>query len=236
MDRKTRDILLGAMPKNGYRFMEPTGSELRDWRRTIAHMTQAEVARHLGMTRGGYANYESGVKIPEHKLLALKQLGFRSDAHALTTAPTALEIPVPYIGAIAPNLTVYWSNPCEADDFHFVPMEMGEPHGRFCCRIADDSMYDFLWPDDVCVFQESNIPKIGTIVMHQSPNGQLSVKLLAHDGSSFKLQTINSIYGVADAGGTVVGHLVGLIRSVGSTKITVFDPNGIRPSLRPPKT
>ena len=44
--------------------MQTLGKELRLWRRTIANMTQNEVALRLGMTRGGYANYEAGVKIP----------------------------------------------------------------------------------------------------------------------------------------------------------------------------
>jgi SOS-response transcriptional repressor LexA len=146
-------------------------------------------------------------------------------------------VPIPFIGAVAASSPVDWTNPLESDDLEFVPNEMAELRkdgngkfiGRFACKVVGDSMIPLLYPDDLLVFESSNVPKIGVVVLHRSDDKTITVKTLKHNGTEFLLQALNPAYESVPARGLVIGHLVGVVRQQGSRRTTEYDPSGIRP-------
>lgn len=209
-------------------FLDSKG-QLRDWRKRT-RFTQAEIAAKLGMTRGGYANYEAGTApVPERRLVALREMGFQSEVGPYTVPAPMLEIPIPYIGGVAASSKAEWSDPFESETFEYVPNEMGG-RARFCARVAGDSMFDLLWPDDVAIFEATDNPKIGTVVVYRSGESKVTIKILRHDGQRFTLQPMNSNYETCtvEFDGKVLGYLVGIVRIDGSRRTTTYDPHGIR--------
>lgn len=202
---------------------------LRAWRKSKRY-TQEEIAAMLGMTRGGYANYEAGTApVPNDKLAKLRLMGFQSGVSSPAIPMETLRAPVPYIGHISASAQVDWTDPNDTDTMEFVPSEMAESRGRFACRVEGDSMYDLLWPDDLCVFQQDPAMKIGAIVLHRCPQGMVTIKQLKHNGANFLLHPLNPTYDDCMALGTVIGYLVGIVREQGTRRVTVYDSHGIRP-------
>jgi SOS-response transcriptional repressor LexA len=178
---------------------------LRVWRKSKRH-TQEEIAEALGMTRGGYANYEAGTApVPNDKLAKLRRMGFQSGVSSPSIPMETLRAPVPYIGLVAASSMANWTDPNDTDTMEFVPSEMAEARGRFACRIEGDSMFDLLWPDDLCVSQQDPAMKIGAIILHRSSEGMVTIKQLKHNGTSFILHPLNPSYEDCLASGVVVG-------------------------------
>lgn len=203
--------------------------ELRAFRKS-RRMTQAELAAELGVGRPAYANWEYGSSMPPERIISkLRAMGFGHEVGAPSIPASQLLIPIAYIGAVSASQKADWTDPFEADEFEFVPPEMGDAKGRFCCRVASDSCYDLLWPDDVAVFQRTDIPKIGAIVLFRSFDNRITIKQLKHDGEAYYLHPINPRYDVERAEGSMVGYLVGIVREQGSRRVTVYDAHGIRP-------
>jgi SOS-response transcriptional repressor LexA len=146
-------------------------------------------------------------------------------------------VPLPFIGSVAASSPVDWTNPLEAEDYEFVPNEMAELRkdgngkfiGRFACKVVGDSMIPLLYPDDLLVFESSNVPKIGVVILHRSNDMTITVKVLKHNGTDFMLHALNPAYEPVAAQGLVIGHLVGVVRQQGSRRTTEYDPSGIRP-------
>lgn len=213
-------------------FMSNWGLEsaLREWRKSRRY-TQEEIAAMLGMTRGGYANYEAGTApIPSEKLRRLRQIGFQSSVSEPIIPYEQIRAPIPYVGLMSASSKVNWTDPHETETYEYVPSEMAEQRGRFACRIEGDSMFDLLWPDDLCVFQQDASLKIGAVVLHRDGDGRATIKQLKHNGASFILHPLNPSYEDCIATGAVVGYLVGIVREQGTRRVTVYDSHGIRPS------
>ena len=201
---------------------------LRDIRLQLG-MSQPEFARRLGVPGPRYRNWEYGAaNAPDSVIKAARRL-LGGQVSAPSIPASQLYIPIPYIGGVAASSMVDWTDPFEADTFEFVPPEMGDERGRFSCRVLGDSMYDLLLPGDLCVFQASPIPKIGTVIMYRSPDNLVTIKELKHDGKAFILHPLNPAYEDVPATGISLGYLVGIVREIGSRKVTVYDSTGIRP-------
>ncbi len=203
--------------------------DLKRWRKSL-RWTQSEVSAKLNLTRGGYANYEAGTApIPNDRLNELRRMGFQVSEVGPPSIPAAeLRVPIPYIGAIAASDPVDWTDPYQSEVFEYVPTEMAD-RGRFSGRIVGDSMFDLLWPDDLCVFQRTDVPKIGIVCLFVSEDGLATVKTCHHDGERFLLRAVNRAYPDVPATGRFVGYLVGIVREQGSRRVTVYDSSGIRP-------
>jgi SOS-response transcriptional repressor LexA len=201
---------------------------LKSLRETLG-MSMTIFAERLGVPRSRYKNWEYGVvdKIPESVLERARDM--RAAVSEPRIPASQLLIPVPYIGQVAASSPCDWTNPLDCLDFEFVPPEMGDARGRFACRVIGDSMYDLLIPDDICVFQATEIPKLGVVVLHRSPDNLITVKELKHDGERYILHSLNSAYPDQPANGVMVGFLVGIVRERGSRKTTEYDASGIRP-------
>ena len=185
------------------------------------------------MTRGGYANYEAGTApIPEDRLLVLRRMGFQvtnieDPAHL---RPESV-VPIPYIGLLAASDPVKWGDPYLSDSFEYVPCEFADKPGRYCGRIDGDSMFDFLHPGDVVVFDPINVPRLTYVQLFVSDDSLACVKVTQHNGTDFVLRSINPKYpDVVRQAGEYKGVLVGILRKIGSLTITMYDPTGLRPS------
>jgi len=213
--------------------MDYSHKALREWRKG-RRLTQKEVADKLGITRGGYANYEADppAPIPNDKLTILKAMGFGSDPKEVDA--TAVELRyidqerIPYIGPISAGAVAEWCEPAEVDDTKPVPRDMAGPN-RFLAKIVGDSMFDVLYPDDLVVLHREDIPRIGVITLYRHEDLSLTVKQLKHDGKNYILHPCNPAYQDEIAIGKNVAYLVGIIRTVGSRRITIYDETGIRP-------
>ncbi|MFM9872735.1 MAG: LexA family protein [Fimbriimonadaceae bacterium] len=206
-------------------------NRLKTWRNSQS-LTQQELADKLGIKRSRLANFENGTSTPNKEILNnLEQLGFpkNHEVGPPLIPASQLLIPITYIGTIAASNPVNWTDPFESEDFEFVPPEMGDARGRFACKIESDSMFPLLEPHDVCVFQRTEVPKIGHIILFRSNDNRVTIKQLKHDGESYVLNPINPSYQPSPANGNMLGYLVGIVRERGTQRITIFDSTGILP-------
>ena len=203
--------------------------ELRQIRESLRY-TMREFAGKLGVAETRYHNWEYGKSTPKPDILARARAIANGDDLTYPTIPAAeLKIQVPYIGQVAASTPVDWTDPFEAQEFEYVPTEMGDAKGRFSARVVGLSMVPLLIPGDLVVFQSTNIPKLGVVVLHRSNENQVTVKELKHDGERFILSSVNSSFPDVPAEGLVIGHLVGIVREQGSRVTTEYDSQGIRP-------
>ena len=198
--------------------------------RASGRYTLKEFARLLDVPETTYINWEYGkAKTPPSILVKAISIAKGDDVTRPTIPAPELKVQVPYIGQVAASTQVDWSDPFDADEFEYVPTEMGDAKGRFSARVIGLSMYPLLLPGDLVVFQSTNIPKLGVVVLHRSNDNQVSVKELKHDGERFLLASTNEAFPDIPAEGLVIGHLVGIVREQGSRITTEYDSNGIRP-------
>ena len=213
--------------------VEMDGNELaaglKNFRKAKA-WTQQETADRLGIKRARYANYETGASKPDPRLLdKLVSLGFEPPVGPPLIPASQLLVPVPFLGMIAASDKVNWTDPFESETFEYVPPEMGDARGRFACAVASDSMMPLLEPGDVCVFQRTEVPRIGLVILFRSKDKLVTIKQLKHDGSNYKLRPLNPRYEEHVAEGQMLGYLVGIVRELGTRKTTVYDASGIVP-------
>lgn len=210
---------------------EFTYADLRELRERLG-LSQEEMAeRHFGVKRSTYANWELPDRgIPANVLFKAKQIATQVEIGDFKVPAPNIMIPLPFIGGIAASSKVNWTDPFAAESLEYVPTEMGIGRGRFACRILGDSMYDLLWPNDLCVFQALEVPKLRAVVLYRTAEHQATIKQLLHDGKAYILHPLNPTYeDVTVDGGRVVGELIGIVRENGSRKITIYDSSGIRP-------
>ncbi len=137
------------------------------------------------------------------------------------------KVQLPKIGSISAG---DWSDPTDSDDFEFVDAEMADGKGRFACTIDGDSMYDLLWPGDLTIWTKYEFGgRPGLIVIARNGSSQLTTKQLIKRSEGFYLHPLNQKYEDQILKGDPLGFLVGIIRIVGSKRVTVYDPRGIRP-------
>ena len=192
------------------------------------YLKQQEMADKLGVPIARYKNWEYGHEPPGAIMIKLKEMGFGNDVGGPTIPAPQLLIPVPFIGEVAASSEVDWVDPFDSDTFEYVPPEMGDAKGRFAAKVIGDSMYDLLIPGDTVVFQRTDIPKIGHVVLFRSFDNRITIKTLKHDGTNYLLEAINSVYETVEAKGSMIGYLVGIVREQGSRRVTVYDSHGIR--------
>lgn len=189
------------------------------------------MAEKLQIKRTTYLAYEYGrARIPAPVMQKLQAMGL--DAPPEVGNPL---FPVPVPRTLVPRGPAVpcsdWSDPLDTDydDFEEVDSFMAGK-GRFASEIVGDSMYDLLWPGDMCIWQQSHNPKLGTVVIAVNRERQATCAQLKHDGEQFILHKLNPRYPDAESDHwECVGFLVGIIRVQGTKRVTVFDPQGIRP-------
>ena len=215
--------------------------------------SQREVAKFLEVNEDTYRAHEYGQsEIPEERARRLasewgvpyqkivnpfganqEPYSAGSDVSGPAIPIPKLVIPIPYIGNVGANSKADWLDPVETNEWIDVPNEMATPRGphtvRFACTVIGDSCYDLLWPGDTAVFEKRNIPKLNHIMLFRSDDNTVTIKQIKHNGDGFILHPLNDSYKDEPALGTVVGFLVGIVRQMGSKKVTVYDAYGILP-------
>ncbi len=203
------------------------GAALRSFRRKL-DITQEEMARRLTLKRTTYTSYEQGQAQPPDKIIAkLREMGL-DEVGPPKIAAAQLLVPIPFIGTVNASSEIDWSDPLDTEEMEEVPPEMAG-RGRFCLRVGSDSMYDLLWPGDLAVFQKDPTPKIKAVILYRSFDNKATIKQLLHDGRTYMLHPLNPSYEDYEAKGDCVGHLVGVVREIGSRRVTVYDRHGIQP-------
>lgn len=197
----------------------------KDW-------TQEQMAATGGVKRTTYANYEAGTSTPPEELIArYLAAGVKPPAQEVGSPLFPMAgVPVP-IPRGCPVPCSDWSDPLDADYEDFIEVDsFFAGKGRFACSIVGDSMYNLLHPGDLCIWQYDMVPKLGSVVIARSHTNEVTCAQLKHDGQQFILHKLNPRYEDAVSDSWVaIGYLVGVIRTDGSKRITVYDPNGIRP-------
>lgn len=204
------------------------GDQIRRLRLRL-DLTQEEMAQRLDIKRERYVAYEiERARVPKAIYEQLLGMGLASEV-----APPLYPSPMPVTliprGPAVPCST--WSDPLETDYHEYAEVDSYMAGaGRFACEIVGDSMYDLLWPGDVCVWQASSAPKLGTVVIAVNSQRQATAAQLKHDGTRFILHKLNPRYEPAEADHwECIGYLVGILRTQGTKRVAVYDPSGIRP-------
>lgn len=208
---------------------EKKTSKLKQFRQGLG-LTQQEIAEKLGVSRVAYAAWEAERNKPsKDALMELRRMGYGADVTFPRIPAPELEVPIVSIGPVSASAEVDWTDPFASETFQYVPAEMGDDRGRFACTVASDSMMPLLQPNDECVFQQSDIPRIGCVILFRSFDNRITLKLLKHDGKNYYLEPLNPAYESMPAEGVTLGYLVGIVRRIGRRKITDYDSDGIRP-------
>lgn len=221
--------IIRLMAGNEVDNMRQEAEELKKFRNGLG-LSQHDMADRLNVTRSAYSSYETArVVIPRRILRTLYEMGFMSEVSAPTIPAGEVGVQLVSIGYVAASSKVDWTDPFESEDFEYVPSHMAEGRGLFSCRVQSDSMLPLLYPEDICVFQRTDVPKIGRVILFRSDDHKVTVKLLKHDGTNYILHPLNSNYSDEIATGCSVGVLVGIVRKIGSRTISDHDPDGIKP-------
>jgi SOS-response transcriptional repressor LexA len=205
--------------------------KLKRWRKGVLNVSQEVLARDLGLTRSTYASYEQGAAaVPSAVLRRIEDMGFTTVSE-VGSPLGPLPVPVTLIPKGPQVPCSSWSDPLDTDYNEFAEVDSYMAgKGRFSCEVVGDSMFDLIWPGDMCVFQSSQSPKLGSIVIARTPRNEATVAQLKHDGTSYVLHKLNPKYPPVTAEQwEVIGYLVGVIRIEGTRRTAVFDPSGIRP-------
>lgn len=222
--------------------------------------TQRDAANLLNMDDESYRAYEYGrARLPEARarILAsefkidyrsLLSLEFPASPSLTGTASYADATPprftapqpwqeIPFIGGVGANRKPDWVDPIEPGEAIEVPADManvpGKPPTRFACEVIGDSCAPLLEVEDIAVFERTALPKKRHIMVYRSPDGQLTIKQVLHNGRIFVLHPLNPEYEDEPAEGTVLGYLIGIVRQIGSGRWTRYDPYGIIPDPDP---
>jgi SOS-response transcriptional repressor LexA len=207
------------------------GDDLRAFRRKVMDLTQEQMADKLGIPRTTYTAYEQERANVPHKVYEqLKKYGF-GKAPEVTNPMYPSPVPVTLLPKGPPVPCSDWSDPLDSEYHEYAEVDSylaGE--GRFVTEMVGDSMYDLLWPGDVCVWQSTTQPKLGTTVIAVNRERQATCAQLRHDGKEFILHKLNPRYAPAEADHwECIGYLVAILRVQGTKRVSVFDPSGIRP-------
>lgn len=194
-------------------------------------LTQEEMADRLDITRPRYADYETArrQKLPDMVLERLHLMGYMADVGLPSSPATEGEVALVSIGYVSAAMKIDWTDPFQSEDWEYVPSHMVADKGLFTCRVESDCMVPLLYPEDVCIWKVSPVPRIGAVTLYLAKGNQLTIKQLKHDGSNYILHPLNPRFEDNVADGVPVGYLVGIVRTVGRRKITDYDPDGIRP-------
>ncbi len=187
------------------------------------------MADKLGLKRTTYTNYEGGNPVPTQVMDRAQRMVPRSEISVPLFPVGSVLAPVPLFAAVP---ATNWEEPDETEDIvELDPKFAGQ--GRFACRIKGDSMHPFLRQGDLVVFQRSDAPSIGLVILARAGKA-VTVKQLLHNGESFVLHCINPHYEgpVADIW-SAVAYVVGVIREEHGMEITFFNPRGLRPMSMP---
>lgn len=136
------------------------------------------------------------------------------------------EIDIPKIQAVRAG---DWSDPFDSDETAPVPAFLVSPMS-FCTFVDGDSMYEFLHPHDLAIFESHRSPRIGLVILARNQNGEMTIKQLRHSGTEYILHALNPAYEDQEAESwRIEGYLTGFIRDDGEDRLIRANAGGLRP-------
>lgn len=198
------------------------GETLRRIRQNL-RMSQAEFAKKLGVTRERYKNWEYGAAEPPGNVMQTAESMSEYRKVDLESLPMARIRVVGSASAgagseIHPEFESAW-----------VPKHMAQLDSSGWVA-EGDSMMPWIQYGDVVVAKDCKTPRINYPFMVRRPDGAVSVKIIAFDGTQYLYRSLNPRYPDEPAEGELIGYVIGIYRIQGSTESILFDPNGLRPS------
>jgi SOS-response transcriptional repressor LexA len=127
-----------------------------------------------------------------------------------------------------------WQDPSAMDDFEYVDADMVVKRNQFCFRADGDSMFDFIYPNDLCVACVwANGGRSGHIAIVRDEDNKMTVKQFRSSSNGAMLIPYNQNYAPQPFRGELIGFVMGYIRLNGDgTRQTLFNPNGLIPRNR----
>jgi SOS-response transcriptional repressor LexA len=140
-------------------------------------------------------------------------------------------IQLPTVGLAAAG---EWQDPSEMDDYEYVDADMVVKRNQFCFRADGDSMFDFIYPGDLCVACTwSNGGRSGHIALVRDEDHKMTVKQYKSTPDGGALIPYNQNYSPQPFKGELLGYVMGYMRLNGDgTRQTLFNPNGLIPRSR----
>lgn len=185
---------------------------------------QEEMAELLKIKRTTYANYEKSARVPASIMESARkmmppELGESREFRVRAKVEMTLYTPVP---------ASQWEEPGDAEDTEEVDAKFAGP-GRFLSRIKGDSMFPYLHPGDLAVFERTDNPGLNRIILARCSNG-VTVKQYRHEGHRAILRALNPEYSDCTADTwECIAILVGFVRVEDGTEITHYNKHGLSP-------
>lgn len=127
-----------------------------------------------------------------------------------------------------------WQDPSDMDDYEYVDADMVVKPKQFCFRTDGDSMFDYLFPSDLCVACVwSNGGRSGHIALVRDEDNKMTVKQYKATADGGLLIPYNQNYAPQPFRGELLGYVMGYMRLNGDgTRQTMFNPNGLIPRIQ----
>ena len=146
------------------------------------HMTQQQVANHLGITRQALSNYENGTREPEYDLLC-RLLGF-SGAYESAGAR------IPILGTVKGGFNRLADQEFEG----YEVADVASPDEYFFLRVTGDSMAPQIQAGDLALVHSQETLQSGEIGVVLLEDDEATIKRVVFSGRSVILQPFNNAY------------------------------------------
>lgn len=159
--------------------------------REIKKVSQAALAKHLGISQSTVAMWESGKNKPEHKyLVALADYFNISIDELLGSAKSGTQIPV--LGYVRAGIPVEAIT--DILDYEEIPRQMAERGEYFALMIKGDSMVPVLVEGDVIIVRKQPDVNNGEIAVVLVNGDDATVKKVHKQENGISLVPINPTY------------------------------------------
>jgi SOS-response transcriptional repressor LexA len=197
------------------------------WLRTkVLDIKQEAMADLLRVKRTTYANYEKSSRVPEAVMRSARAMAPPSEEiGGIREARPRAKVEMPLYSAVPAS---QWEEPDDTEDTEEVDAKFAGP-GRFLARIKGDSMYPFLHPGDIAVFERTDSPALNRVILAQCDCG-VTVKQYRSEGNRAVLRALNRDHADCEAESwECLAVLIGIIRIEDGTEITFFNRHGLSP-------
>ena len=182
------------------------------------HMTQQQVANHLGITRQALSNYENGTREPEYDLLCRLAELLRCPVGRLLGFSGAYESAgarIPILGTVKGGFNRLADQEFEG----YEVADVASPDEYFFLRVTGDSMAPQIMDGDLVAVRSQPEVENGEIAVVRIGD-EATLKKVSFDGTTMVLQPLNPAYplmtytGAALAEVHIEGKAVGLCRGL----------------------
>ena len=219
-----------------------TGRRIRAAREAFRDvgMKQTQLAEKIGVSQQRLQQWEAGKHDPPSALVRKVADALDVSLQYLLMGQEIKEVSVPLYPVSYPMTQLPyggyvpagdWTDPFDTDDLVEVDAKF-DAKGRFACRIEGGSMFPFLHPGDLAIFQVygSRRPVVGHVVLaRRAQDNSVTVKELGLRAGEFVLKALDPSHESPVAPQwESVAFLVGIIRTKGTFTRSDYNPDGLR--------